>query len=202
MLDIGSLTEEIAVIVVENLFRTMLISFSTLKRKSEIRMDYQRRCIHAGGSSVPLLEQIGPTLDESRMLKSMAHSYGPPALRIWCTRTRMADKRRAFVCDRFCDELANMEIDNATGCNLIYDGLLELLGYVAAVRRFNGKLKVTFKGKDRKIESLRYIRAKIDFGSFQEVFILIVVGNGVIHSNVVINAQELKVCHGLLATKR
>ena len=59
-LEIGSITEKIAVIVVENLLRPMLISLSTLKRKSEIRVDYQRRCIHAGDSSVPLQKRLSP----------------------------------------------------------------------------------------------------------------------------------------------
>ena len=71
-LEIGSITEKIAAIVVKNLFVPMLISFSTLKRKSEIRVDYQRRCIHAGDSSVPLLEEIGSPLDECRMRQIMA----------------------------------------------------------------------------------------------------------------------------------
>ena len=71
-LEIGSITKNVAVIVVKNLFRPMLISLSTLKRKSEIRVDYQRRCIHAGDRPVPLLEEIGPPLDESRMRQIMA----------------------------------------------------------------------------------------------------------------------------------
>ena len=75
--EIGSITEKIAVIVMENLFRPLLISLSTLKRKSEIRLDYKRRCIHAGDSSVPLLEEIVPPRDESRMRQIMAPSDYP-----------------------------------------------------------------------------------------------------------------------------
>ena len=56
----------------------MLISLSTLKIKSETEVDYQRRCIHAGGGSVTLLDEIGGTpLYESRMLKFLAHTDGP-----------------------------------------------------------------------------------------------------------------------------
>ena len=40
-------------------------------------MDYQRRCIHAGGGSVTLLDEIGPPLNESRMWKCLAHTDGP-----------------------------------------------------------------------------------------------------------------------------
>ena len=76
-LELGSINEKIAVIVVDNLFRTLLISLSTLKRISEIRVDYQRRCIHAGDSSVPLLKEIGPPMDESRMRQIMAPSTIP-----------------------------------------------------------------------------------------------------------------------------
>ena len=73
-LETGTITDEAAVIVGENVFRSLLISLNTLKRKSEIRVDYQRRRTQAGGSSVPLLEQIGPPLDEGGMWQSMAHS--------------------------------------------------------------------------------------------------------------------------------
>ena len=145
-LEIGSITDKIAVIVVENLFVTMLISLSTLKRKSEIRRDYQRRCIHAGGSSVPLLEEICPPLDESRMWKSIVNSDGPrvSARELGAPRLEWADKRRAFVCGRVCGEVADIEIDNTKDCNMISERLLELLGFTASVRRFNGKLERTF----------------------------------------------------------
>ena len=153
-LEIRSITEKKAVIVVEDLFVPMLISLSTLKRNSEIRVDYQRRCIHAGGSSGPLLEEIGPPLDESRMWKSIAHSDGPrvSARELGAPRLEWADKRRAFVCGRVCGEVADIEIDNTTDCNLISEGLLELLGFAAAVRRFSGSWKEPSK---RKIEKLR-----------------------------------------------
>ena len=62
--EIVSITEKIAVIVVENLFIPMLVNLSKLKKKSDIRVDYQRRCIHAGGSSVPLLEEKATLLEE------------------------------------------------------------------------------------------------------------------------------------------
>ena len=133
----------------------MLISLSTLKRKSEIRVDYQRRCIHAGGSSVPLLEEIVPPLDESRMWKSTAHSDGPrvSARELVAPRRKWADKRRAFNCGRVCGQIADIEIDNTTDCNLISEGLLELLGFAAAVRRSNGKLEGTVN--EKKIEKSR-----------------------------------------------
>ena len=134
-LEIGSITEKIAVIVVENLIVPMFISLSTLKRKSEIRVDYQRRCIHAGGSSVPLLEEIGPPLDKSRMWKSIAHSDGPrvSARELGAPRPEWADKRRAFICGKVCGEVADIEIDDTTDCNLISEGMFELLGYTDAV---------------------------------------------------------------------
>ena len=141
-LEIRSITEKTAVIVVEDLFVPMLISLSTLKRKSEIRVDYQRRCIHAGGSSEPLLEDIGPPLDESRMWKSIAHSDSPrvSARELGAPRLEWADKRRAFICGRVCGEVADIQIDNTTDCNLISEGLLELFGFAATVRRFSGKM--------------------------------------------------------------
>ena len=74
-LDIGPITEKIAVIIVKNLFRPMLLRLSTPKRKSEISVDYQRLCIHADGSSVPPLKKIGPLLDESRVLAIMANTH-------------------------------------------------------------------------------------------------------------------------------
>ena len=40
-------------------------------------MDYQRRCIHAGDNSVPLLEEIGARLDGSRMRQIIAPSDYP-----------------------------------------------------------------------------------------------------------------------------
>ena len=95
-LEIGSITEKIAVIVVENLFRPLLISLSTLKRKSEIRVDYHRRCIHAGDSSVPLQ-------NESRMRQIMAPSdyhrvaTGEVGGEDCAPRSEWANKGRTFV---------------------------------------------------------------------------------------------------------
>ena len=155
-LEIGSITEKIAVIVVKNLFRPMLISVSTLKRKSEIRVDYQRRCIHAGDSSVPLLEEIGLPLDESRMRQIIAPSDYPrvPTGEVegedFVPRSEWANKGRTFIWGSVCvcDEIVDIEIDNTTDCNLISEELLEPLGCEDAVRRFNGKLRGTFNGKD------------------------------------------------------
>ena len=112
------------------------------------------------------------------------------------------DKRRAFICCTVCCEVADIETDNTIDCNLISEGLLELLGFAAAVRRFNGNLEGTVNVKSRKIESLGYIRAKIEFGSFQEVFTLIIVGNGVLDSDVVLSARKLKECHGLFVSDK
>ena len=109
-LEIGSLTEKIAVIVVENLFRSLFISLSTLKRKSEIKLDNQLRCIHTGDSSVPLLEEIGPPLDESRMRQIMAPSDYPRVLtgevggQDIAHRLEWANKRRTFVWGSVCDK--------------------------------------------------------------------------------------------------
>ena len=166
--------------------------------------DYQRRCIHAGGSSVPLLEKIGTPLDESRMWKSICHSDGSrvSALDLGATRPERTDKRRAFVCGRVCSEVADIEIDNTTDCNLISEGLLELLRFAAAVRRLNGKLEGAVNKENRKIETFGHIRAKIEFGSFQEVFTLIVVGNGLLDSDVVLRFRELKKCHGLFVSDK
>ena len=147
-LEIGSINEKIA--VVENLFRPMLISLSTLKIKSEIRVDYQRRCIHAGDSSVLLLEEIGPPLDESRMRQIMAPSdyHRVPTGKIggddFAPRSEWANKGRTFVRGCVCDEIVDIEIDNMTDCNLISEGLFEPLGCEDAFRIFNGKLKGTF----------------------------------------------------------
>ena len=146
-----------------------------------------------------LLEEIGPPLNESRIWKNIANSDGPrvSARELGAPRLEWADKRRAFVCGRVCGEVADIEIDNTKDCNMISERLLELLGFAASVRRFNGKLERTFNDKNRKIETLGYTRAKINIGSLQEVFILIVVGNGVLESDVVLSARELKECHGL-----
>ena len=133
-LEIGSITEKIAVIVVENLIRPLLISLSTLKRTSEIRVDYQRRCIHAGDSSVPLLEEIGTPLGESRMRQIMAPSDYPRVLtgevgeEHFAPRSELANKGRTFVWGSVCDEIVDIEIDKKTDCNLISEGLLEPLG--------------------------------------------------------------------------
>ena len=196
-LEIGSITENVAVIVVENLFRPMLISLSTLKRKSEIRVDYQRRCIHAGDSSVPLLEEIGPPLHESRLRQIMAPSDYPRVLtgevggEDFAIRSEWANKGRTFVWGSVCDEIVDIEIDNMTDCNLISEGLLEPLGCEYAVRRFIGKLKGTFNGKERRVEALGYIRTRVGFGSFEGTFMLIVVIDRVLDSDVVLCAQGL-----------
>ena len=144
-LEIGSITEKKAVIVVENLFRPMLISLSTLKRKSESRVGYQRRCIRADDSSLPLLEKIGPPLDESRMRQIMAPSVYPrvPTGEVggedFALRSEWANKGRTFVWGSVCDEIVDIEMDNRTDCNLISEGLLEPLGCEDAVRTLNGK---------------------------------------------------------------
>ena len=113
--------EKVAVFVVENLFRPMSISLSALKRKSEIRVDYQRRCILAGCSSVPLMKEIGPPMDESRVWQSMAHSDDrrKPEGVIIVPRAERADKRRAFVWGKACDDITNIQVDNTTNCNSI-----------------------------------------------------------------------------------
>ena len=48
---------------------------------------------------MPLLDKIGPPLDESRMWKSIAHSDGPrvSARKLRAPRPEWADKRQAFV---------------------------------------------------------------------------------------------------------
>ena len=98
---------------------------------------------------MPLLEERGPPLDESRLRKSIAHSAGPrvSTLELGASRTEWADNRRTFAWGRVCDEIVDIEIDNTTDCNLISEGMPELLGYKYAVRRFNGKLAGTFNGK-------------------------------------------------------
>ena len=199
-MEIGSITEKIAVIV----FVPMLISLSTLKRKTVIRVEHQRRCIHAGGSSVPLLVEMGPPLDERRMWKSAAHSAVPrvSARELGSPRLEWADKRRAFIFCRVCSEVADIEIDNTTDCNLISEKLFELFGFAPAVPLFNGKLEATFNEKNRKIETLGYIRANFELESFQQVFTLILVVNGVLDSDVILRARELKECHGLIVSDR
>ena len=158
-LKIGSITQNVAVIVVEKFFRPMLINLSTLKRRSEIRVDYQRRCIHAGYSSVSLLKEIGPLLDESRMRQIMAPSDYPrvPTGEVggedFAPRPEWANEGRPFVWGSVCDEIVDIEIDNMTDCNLISEGLPEPLGCEDAVRRFNGKLKGTFNGKERTVDA-------------------------------------------------
>ena len=105
-LEIGAITEKVAVIVDENLFRHMLIGLSTLKRKSETRVDYQRRCTNAGGSSVP---RYWPSFGR----KQDVAEYGP------LRRFKKSRKDKLLHPDQngrtsgeFCDELANIEIDN------------------------------------------------------------------------------------------
>ena len=97
-----------------------------------------------------------------------------------------------------CDEIVDIEIDNMIDCNLISEGLLEPLRCEDAVRRFNGKLKGTFNGKERKVEALGYIRTRVGFGSFEGTFMLIVVSNRVLDSDVVLSAQGLSECHNKL----
>ena len=76
-LEIGSITEKIAVFCCGEVVQTHVDQSQHAEKKSEIRVDYQRRCIHAGDSSVPLLEEIGAPLDESRLRQIMA-SYDYP----------------------------------------------------------------------------------------------------------------------------
>ena len=192
----------------ENLFRPLLISLSTLKRKSEIRIDHQRRCIHAGDSSVPLLEENGTPLGEGRMRQIMAPSDYPRVLtgevegENFAPRSESANKGRTFVWGSVCDEIVDIEIDNRTDCNLISEGLLEPLGCEYAVQRFNGKLKGIFNGKERKVEALGYIRTRVGFGSFEGTFMLIVVSNQVLNSDVVLSAQGLAECHKLFVSHK
>ena len=80
--------------------------------------------------------------------------------------------------------------------------MLEPLGCEDAVRRFNGKLKGTFNGKERKVESLGYIRTRVGFGSFEGTFILIVVSNRVLDSDVVLSAPGLAECHKLFVSHK
>ena len=87
-----------------------------------------------------------------------------------------------------------------TDCNLISEGLLEPLGCEDAVRRFNGKLKGTFNGKERKVEALGYIRTRVGFGSFEEIFMLIIVSYRVLNSHVVLCAQGLAESHKLIVS--
>ena len=80
----------------ENLSRPMLISLSTVERKSG---GYQRRCIHADGSSVPLLKKNGPPVDESRLWQSVAlsHDRRKPERGKTVPRFQHADTMQAFV---------------------------------------------------------------------------------------------------------
>ena len=205
-LEIGPITEKTAVIVVENLFRPLLISLSTLKRKSEIRVDYQRRCIYAGDSSVPLVEEICPPVGESRKRQIMAPSDYPrvPTGEVegenFAPRSEWANKGRTFVWGSVCDEIVDIEIDNRTDCNMISEGLLESLGCEDVVRRCNGKLKGTFKGKEQKVEALGYIRTRVGFCSFEGTLMLIVVSNRILDSDVVLSAQGLAECHKLFVS--
>ena len=78
---------------------------------------------------MPLLEEICPPLDESRMWKSIAHSDDSrvSARELGALRTESADNRRTFAWGRVCDEIVDIEIDNTTDCNLISEGMLEVL---------------------------------------------------------------------------
>ena len=96
----------------------------------------------------------------------------------------------------------DIEIDKRTDCNLISEGLLELLGCEDAVRRFNGKLKGTFNGKEQKVDALGYIRKRVGFGSFEGTFMLIVVSNQDLDSDVVLSAQGLAECHKLFVSHK
>ena len=122
-------------------------------------------------------------------------------MRRFCPRSEWANKGRTFVRGSVCDEIVDIEIDNKTDYNLISEGLLELLGCKDSVRRFNGKLKGTFNGKERKLETLGYIRTRVGFGSFEGTFMLIIVSNQVLDSDKVLCAQGLAECHKLFVSQ-
>ena len=103
----------------------------------------------------------------------------------------------SLFAESVCDEIVDIEIDNMTNCNLISEGMLELLEYKDAVGRFKRKLKGTFNGKDTKVETVGYIRTIVGFGSFEGTVMLIVVSNRVLDSDVVLSAQGLPDCHKL-----
>ena len=98
---------------------------------------------------------------------------------------------------RDCDGIEHNKIDNLTDCNLIFEGLLEVLGYSVAVRRFNGNLKGTERTKSRRT----WIHQG-DGRSFKEMFTLIVVGNSELDSNIVLSAQELEERYGLFVNEK
>ena len=147
-------------------------------------------------------------MGESRMRQTMAPSKYPRVLtgevggEHFAPRSESANKGRTFVWGSVCDEIVDIEIDNRTDCNLISEGLLEPLGCEDTVRRFNGKLKGTFNGKERKVEALGYIRTRVGFGSFEGTFMLIVVSNRVLDSDVVLSAQGLAECHKLFVSHK
>ena len=115
-------------------------------------------------------------------------------------RSEGTNKGRTFVWGSVCDEIVDIEIDNTTDCNLISEGLLEPLGYNDAVWRFKRKLKGKFNGKERKVESLGYIGTRVGFGSFEGTFMLIVVSNRVLDTDVVRSAQRFAECHNLIVS--
>ena len=61
-------------------------------------------------------------------------------------------------------------------------------------------MKRTFNGKERKVETVGYIRTIVRFGSFEETFSLIDVSNRVLDSDVVLSAQGLADCHKLFVS--
>ena len=63
------------------------------------------------------------------MWQSMNHSVDPKTHEgeLIALRSERADEWQAFVLGKVCVELAEIEIDNKTDCNVISEGLLELL---------------------------------------------------------------------------
>ena len=157
---------------------------------------------------MPLLEEIGTPLGEGRMRQIMVPSDNPRVLtgevggKHFAPRSGSANKGRFFVWGSVCDEIVDIEINNRIDCNLISEGLLEPLGCKDAVRRFIGKLKGTFNGKERKVEALVYIKTRVGVGSFEGTFMLIVVSNRVLDSDVVLSAQGLAECHKLFVSDK
>ena len=94
--------------VAENLSRPMLISLSTVKRKSD---GYQRGSILADGSSVPLLKKVGPPVDESRLWQSVAHPHDrrKPEKGKTVPRFHDADTMQALVWGKVCDKLMDIK---------------------------------------------------------------------------------------------
>ena len=185
------------VIVVVNLFRPRLISFRTLKRKSEIRWTVN--------GTVFMVVMFGALAERGCFFLGRKHNSAEfvPFRRAGrsrdCTQIRRAHKLRAFVWDIICSELVDMDFDQTIGFNLISERFLGLLGYKASVRRFNEKLKGTFAVKNRKLNVLGYIRAMVEIGSFKKVFNLINVGQ--LDYDVVLRAQKREEIYGLMGTE-